>query len=105
MCRVQKNSSIEHCCEYRWEYDIIPEGLVEVCLAFYRDTSLGSLLDMAETVLSLVLNIISILLLFLTILTYALFPELRNLPGCNLMCLAVSTFISQVGRYSAVVVS
>jgi hypothetical protein len=70
---------------------------VEVCLAFYRDTSLGSLLDMAETVLSLVLNIISILLLFLTILTYALFPELRNLPGCNLMCLAVSTFISQVG--------
>ena len=62
----------------------------------YKDGSIQDLLHLAEAYLSLILNVVSVLLLFLTILTYALFPELRNLPGCNLMCLAISTFMSQV---------
>jgi hypothetical protein len=80
----------------RWEYDIIAGDKVEVCLGTYMDDSMNDLLHMAEAYLSLILNVVSVLLLFLTVLTYALFPELRNLPGCNLMCLAISTLVSQV---------
>jgi hypothetical protein len=71
--------------------------MVEVCLAFYQDNGTPDLVSWVEAVLSFVLNLVSILLLGLTLLTYAIFAELRNLPGCNLMCLALSTFVSQVG--------
>lgn len=80
----------------RWEYRIIANGLVEVCMAFYDASSLSSLLDLAEAYLSLLLNLVSVVLLSLTVLTYCLFSELRNLPGCNLLCLALSTLVSQV---------
>jgi len=65
----------------------------------YDENMALDLLHLAEAYLSLILNILSVVLLTLTVLTYLLFPELRNLPGCNLLCLAISTLVSQVALF------
>ena len=47
-------------------------------------------------ILTLICFIISILFLFILLITYWMFNELRTLPGLNLMSLAVSMLLSQV---------
>ena len=46
--------------------------------------------------LSLVCLILSLVCLFLVIQTYLIFPELRNLPGKNLLSLSISLFLVQL---------
>ena len=52
--------------------------------------------DEFESYLSLVLTTISITSILITLLTYSLFSELRNLPGLNLMALCITLLAYQV---------
>ena len=52
--------------------------------------------DEFESYLSLVLTTISIVSILITLLTYSLFSELRNLPGLNLMALCITLLAYQV---------
>ena len=50
--------------------------------------------------ISFILNLLSITSLLITLITYIIFKELRNLPGLNLMCLAFSILTSRVRMLS-----
>lgn len=67
--------------------------MVVVCI---RPFLSGSLLNIVEVYLSFVLQLISVACQAVTMITYAIFPELRNLPGVNLMSLNLNMFIAQV---------
>ena len=50
----------------------------------------------AEGYLTAVLSRVSIVALFSVLLTYCLFPRLRNLPGVNTMSLTFALFLAEV---------
>ncbi len=52
--------------------------------------------DIVEAYLSFVLTTLSMICLAATLVTYAMFSQLRNLPGLNLMALAACTLAYQV---------
>ncbi|XP_023338013.1 uncharacterized protein LOC111708774 isoform X2 [Eurytemora carolleeae] len=79
----------------RWEYRMTRDGMIEVCVRHYYERG-ADLITLIESYLSVFLHIVSIILLAFTLLTYSIFGVLRNLPGCNLMCLATSILVSQV---------
>ena len=80
------------------EYDIenghifmcIPEDLVKEIYWVPKGSNL------IERYLTLVCLVLSVTCLFMVILTYLLFAELRNLPGKNLLSLSVSLFLVQL---------
>jgi len=79
----------------RGEYFITENGTVEVCV-HGRAPTYDAMFDFCDRIISFTLNLVSIFSLTTTLITYILFKELRNLPGLNLMCLAVSILISRV---------
>ena len=80
---------------FRGEYSITVNGTVRVCVHGVIN-KYGSLFYSIDQYISFILNMISICSLIITLITYFLFKELRNLPGLNLMCLASSIFTSRV---------
>jgi hypothetical protein len=76
---------------HEWEYTVYEDG-VEMCIwipPFILE-------DPVEAYISFILLLISLTCLFITLVTYCLFSELRNLPGLNLMALAATTFAYQL---------
>ena len=71
-------------------------GLVQVCLNGFLGTRATNFFHALDVYISFTLNLLSVLALAATLITYALFKELRNLPGLNLTCLAATIFISRV---------
>jgi hypothetical protein len=69
---------------------------VFVCLNGFLGTLANNLFHYLDIYISFTLNLLSVLSLAATLITYALFKELRNLPGLNLMCLAATIFVSRV---------
>ena len=84
----------------RGEYFITENGTVEVCV-HGRAPTYDAMFDFCDRIISFTLNLVSIFSLTTTLITYILFKELRNLPGLNLMCLAVSILISRVSILNA----
>ena len=70
-------------------------GTVVVCV-HGRIANTGGAFNTFDTIISFTLNLISIVCLTGTLITYILFKQLRNLPGLNLMCLAFSILLSRV---------
>ena len=79
----------------RGEYSVTDNGTVLVCL-HGRIADSGGAFNAFDTIISFTLNLISIVCLTATLVTYILFKQLRNLPGLNLMCLAFSILLSRV---------
>ena len=80
------------------EYDM-KDGKIVMCIPKYLSAQFLYTLDnsyVIQTYLTLATFVLSLLCLFLVIQTYILFPELRNLPGKNLLSLAVSLFLAQL---------
>jgi len=50
----------------------------------------------AQTILSATGQVISIIALVIHLVVYSLIPQLRNLPGKNLMCLSASLLVAQI---------
>ena len=77
---------------------------IAICLPFrktFNTTEKIKVVTKSDTgyplrILTLICFSISILFLFILLLTYWMFKELRTLPGLNLMSLAVSMLLSQV---------
>ena len=80
------------------EYDI-EDGNIFMCIRENPPTlillQLGDSLFI-KTYLTLICLVLSIVCLFLVIQTYLIFPELRNLPGKNLLSLSISLFLVQL---------
>ena len=85
---------------FRGEYSITENGTIEVCV-HGRAATYDAMFDVIDRIISFTLNLVSIFSLTTTLITYLLFKELRNLPGLNLMCLAVSILISRVSISNA----
>ncbi|XP_059085608.1 uncharacterized protein LOC131882478 [Tigriopus californicus] len=85
---------------HHWQYKVLGNGDIETCVDIWMPPFLMT--DLVEAYLSLILTSTSALCLLITLLTYSLFSELRNLPGLNLMGLALSTFTYQVVFLSGV---
>ena len=85
-------------CHFRGEYYInATTGWVTVCLmGFLGGRFDSSVFASVDIYLSFILNLVSVVTVAATLITYFLFKELRNLPGLNLMCLAASIFVSRV---------
>ena len=49
-----------------------------------------------QTYISVAGQVISIIALIVHLIIYAILPPLRNLPGCNLMCLSISLLVAQI---------
>ncbi len=80
------------------EYDI-EDGQIYMCISetsskIIRWIPADSLL--VESYLTFACFILSLFCLFLVIQTYLVFPELRNLPGKNILSLSVSLFLAQL---------
>ena len=80
------------------EYDI-EEGQIFMCIP-EETTKISDWIpsdsSVVESYLTLTCFILSLISLFLVILTYLLFPELRNLPGKNVLSLSTSLFLVQL---------
>ena len=79
------------------EYDI-EDGHVFMCISkvptlLHRVSSDSEII---KTYLTLIGFILSLICLFLVIQTYLIFPELRNLPGKNILSLSSSLFLAQL---------
>ncbi|XP_057374372.1 uncharacterized protein LOC130695276 [Daphnia carinata] len=73
------------------EYESLPDGGLAVCLYIEQDWPMALII---ESYLTLCLMTISVMAMSATIITYILFPELRNLAGLAVMnlCLMTSGF-------------
>ena len=80
---------------FRGEYSVTNYGTVRVCLHGVIN-SFGQMFYTIDRYISFILNLLSITSLLITLITYIIFKELRNLPGLNLMCLAFSILTSRV---------
>ncbi|XP_069121319.1 uncharacterized protein [Argopecten irradians] len=86
---------------------------VRVCLKDFEEMFNGSIVSSLSQsplyeplkITTLVCNIISLICLFLTFITYCLFPAMRSLPGMNNMSLVFAMFFAQLlfqcGFYSS----
>ena len=83
----------------RWEYTVYEDG-VETCVDIWIPPFMTS--DLVEAYLSLILTVLSIACLTVTLITYLIFAVLRNLPGLNLMALALTTLTYQITFLSGV---
>ena len=79
----------------RGEYSVTDNGTVLVCV-HGRIGRFGGAFYAFDTIISFTLNLLSIVSLTATLITYILFKQLRNLPGLNLMCLAASILLTRV---------
>ncbi|KAK3087299.1 hypothetical protein FSP39_004377 [Pinctada imbricata] len=83
---------------YYEEFQILPNGMVTVCL----DRVLTAIHTASATqisvlrVLTTVCVTVSVICLLLTLLTYALFPHLRTIPGKNNIVLIVTLLMAQI---------
>ena len=80
------------------EYDI-EDGQIFMCIPEVTPKIINwvpSDSSVVESYLTLTCFILSLTCLFLVILTYLLFPELRNLPGKNVLSLSISLFMLQL---------
>ena len=84
---------------FRGEYYITENGTVRVCVHGFIGRS-RNIFYKLDRYISFLFNIVPICAVFITLITYTLFKELRNLPGLNLMCLATSIFASRVKQFS-----
>ncbi|XP_060064317.1 uncharacterized protein LOC132544700 [Ylistrum balloti] len=88
-----------------YQYDfLLIDKKVRVCLKDFEEMFNGSYvtkyseppLHAALNITTLVCNIISLVCLFLTFITYCLFPVMRSLPGMNNMSLVFAMFFAQL---------
>ena len=76
------------------QYESVSDDQVALCLDTNEgDQSEPSLMWIIESYVSTILTCISLLAMALTMTTYALFSELRNLPGMAIFNLTLSTFL------------
>lgn len=78
---------------YPGDYESLPDGTLAVCLYFHQEWPTGLII---ESYITLVLMSISIIAMTATIVTYALFAELRNLAGLAVMNLCITTALFQL---------
>ena len=76
---------------HQWQYTVKDDG-VDLCIWIPNFI----FPDPVEAWLSFILQLLSIGCLFITLFTYSVFTQLRNLPGLNLMALATVTLLYQV---------
>lgn len=80
--------------------DVDVSGTVGVCVQDYLGDqewkASNKVADVAESLISLICNCLSVVCLSFTLLTYCLFSELRTIPGKNNMALATSMIIAQI---------
>ena len=76
------------------EYEAQPDGSLAIC--FNPDDYNIPTVILIESYLSTALTCISLVAMILTIITYLLFVELRNLPGLAILNLCISTFFFQL---------
>ncbi len=79
---------------HRWQYTVFPDG-VDTCVDVWDAAAVFGEAQF-EAYLSLILTSVSIFGLIVTLVTYAAFEELRNLPGLNLMALSTCILTYQV---------
>ena len=79
----------------RGEYSVTDNGTVLVCV-HGRIGAAGGAFNSFDRIISFTLNLISIVSLTATLITYITHKQLRNLPGLNLMCLTFSILVSRV---------
>ena len=84
-----------HKCLARGEYSVTDNGTVLVCV-HGRIGAAGGAFNSFDRIISFTLNLISIVSLTATLITYITHKQLRNLPGLNLMCLTFSILVSRV---------
>ena len=85
----------DDCLNTRGEYSVTDNGTVLVCV-HGRIGAAGGAFNTFDRIISFTLNLISIVSLTATLLTYITHKQLRNLPGLNLMCLTASILVSRV---------
>ena len=92
-----RSNSDTLCQQYlvRGEYSVTDNGTVLVCVHGRIGTA-GGAFNTFDRIISFTLNLISIVSLTATLLTYITHKQLRNLPGLNLMCLTFSILVSRV---------
>ena len=86
---------------FRGEYYVTANGTVRVCGHGIIEEESKNIFDKIDQYISFVFNLVSICGVFVTLVTYTLFRDRRNLPGLNLMCLASSIFTSRVNMFSS----
>ena len=82
------------------EFKLIDSTIVRVCQSDYYHTRAQpqtglTPLHRAHNIFSYVFTMISLLCLLLTFTTYCMFPDLRTVPGRNIMSLCASLFVAQ----------
>ena len=95
--QLWRSNSDTLCQQYlvRGEYSVTDNGTVLVCVHGRIGTA-GGAFNTFDRIISFTLNLISIVSLTATLLTYITHKQLRNLPGLNLMCLTFSILVSRV---------
>lgn len=91
-----------------YEYDLKePDKYIRICqyipnntvhshvLGYMIKSSLPSLTYKISSWFSLIANVISLICMILTLITYSLFPDLRNIPGWNLINLTLALSLAQ----------
>ena len=90
---------------YEPDYFFIENNTALVCTAWDRNYTLNVTVEMsvlvfkfsqAQSIVSLVGHVISIICLVIMICVYSLLEQLRNLPGRSIMCLGASLLCAQV---------
>lgn len=85
--------------EYRYD-EFRPDLYVVVCKQPINNSTsqakIYGFLDKAPGFLSTIASILSIFALTITLLTFALFSSLRNLPGCNTINLIIALIFAQI---------
>lgn len=82
------------------EFEVIDNNSIRVCKKDYDRISKQpvtelSLLHRVHNVFSYVFTMTSLFCLLVTFITYCIFPDLRTIPGKNIMSLCLSLFVAQ----------
>ncbi|CAH1775493.1 unnamed protein product [Owenia fusiformis] len=72
---------------YKTKTNVVNSCIHSVTFAYF---------DIIQRYLTLIFKTVSIVSIFITIVTYTIFKKLRNLPGCNVLNLAVALFFAEL---------
>lgn len=97
--RIKRTGKLYTNREYRFD-EFRPDLYVVICKHdTYNATAHGKMMGFMEKapgILSTIASILSIFALVISLITFALFSSLRNLPGCNIINLIVALIIAQI---------
>ncbi|CAF0847723.1 unnamed protein product [Rotaria sp. Silwood1] len=97
--RIKRTNRLYTNREYRYDH-FRPDLYIVVCkLDTYNGTTSGTKLSFVERapgILSTIATFLSIIALAITLITFALFSSLRNLPGCNTINLIIALMIAEI---------